>query len=238
MNTTKTLAGLTGIGAALALLLAGCAVEQEEGAGEEATAASQFVACLTAAGVEAKVGDTGHVLVKTGSSDGSISSESSGSGEGSLLTVGDADGSIWNAPASSAYFVDDPDTQDAYAACEQEFPEFTQPEYDPQDDSAVQEYMTQQAEDGLAFARCARDAGFAWVADPAGEEGTTPGIALPADLTEGEFRALLEECFAPELSLAWLVEGQLDFDWQAVLEEFTSGTVVDGSSSVSVGGDE
>ncbi|MFT3799365.1 hypothetical protein [Microbacterium sp.] len=102
----------------------------------------------------------------------------------------------------------------------------------------MQEYMAQQAEDGLTFARCARDAGFAWVADPAGEAGTTAGIALPADLTEEEFRALLEACFDPTLNLAWLIEGELGFDFSAVLAEFSDGAV-SGSSSVSVGeGDE
>ncbi|MFT4029409.1 MAG: hypothetical protein QM675_05995 [Protaetiibacter sp.] len=236
MTITRTSIGLAAA-ACFTLALAGCSADHEEGSGSQTTA-SQFVACLTAAGVEAKVGDTGHVLVKTGSGDGSISSDSSGSGEGSLLTMGDSDGSVWNAPASSAYFADDPDTQDAYAACEQEFPDFTQPEYDPQDDPALQEYLAQQAEDGLTFARCARDSGFAWVADPAGEAGTTAGIALPADLTEEEFRALLEACFEPTMSLAWLIEGELGFDLSAVLEEFTGDAASGNSSTVIVGGDE
>lgn len=242
MNT-RNLIGLTGVATALTLVLAGCSVDQEEGPGLQTTA-SQFVACLTAAGIEAKIGDLGpsdgRVIVKVPSqgSNGEISidSDSDSGGEAPLALISDDSGNTWVAAASSAYFVADPDTQDAYAACEQEYPDFAQPEFDPQNDPQEQEYLAQQAEDALAFARCARDAGFAWVADPAVEDRNTPAIELPADLTEAEYRALLEACYEPELSLAWWIEDELGFDWQAVLEEFTGGTV--GSSSISVGGDE
>ncbi|MFT3799364.1 hypothetical protein [Microbacterium sp.] len=82
MNITRSRIGLAiAAAASLTLALAGCTADREEEQGVQTTA-SQFVACLTAAGVEAKIGETGHVLVKTGTSDDSISSDSSGSGEG------------------------------------------------------------------------------------------------------------------------------------------------------------
>lgn len=224
---------------ATALLLAGCGstgAPAPNGSAAGGTAA-QFVACLTTAGVEAQVGDQGHVLVKVASQseDGgfSVGSGSESGGESPLLMTGDSDGNTWVAASSSVYFADDPDVQDAYAGCESQLPGFAQPELDPQDDPDTRDALAQQAEDGLEFARCAREAGFAWVADPAGEAGSTPAIALPGDVTEDEYRALLEACFTPELNLAWSVAAQLSWDWLAVLDEFTGGVV--GSSSVGVG---
>jgi hypothetical protein len=221
-----------------ALILAGCTTTPDD-ADSDATSgeAARFVACLTAAGVEAKISDQGYVVVKTGSAapDGSVSTTSENTGPGMLMMMSDSEGS-WVAAESSAYFETDTDTQDAYAACEQDVPDFVQPEVDPLDDPQMQEYLAQQAEDGLTFARCAREAGFAWVADPTGEAGTTAAIALPADLTEDEFRALLEACFEPELALAWMIESELGFDWNTVLEEYADG--VSGSSVVVGGGDE
>ncbi len=244
-RTMSTLRAATVMAAAL--VLAGCSGNTPEPS-DSATGgtAGQFVACLTAAGVEARIGDlgpsAGSVLVKVASqsTDGGFSagSGSGSAGEEPLLTIGDDSGNTWVAAASSAYFVDDPDTQDAYAGCEGEFPDFAQPEYDPQSDPQQQDYLEQQAEDALAFARCARDAGFAWVADPAGEAGITPAITLPADVTEDDFRALLEACFTPELNLAWGIPADLSWDWDAVFDEFTGGPVGSSSISVGEGGDE
>ncbi|MFT4235527.1 MAG: hypothetical protein QM607_11090 [Microbacterium sp.] len=236
MLRSKVGIGVAGAGA-LMLALAGCTQDASD-TGETADGASaQFVACLKAAGVDAKISDEGYVLVKIASQiGGSISSSSDDGGEAPIMLVGDGDGSSWVAAQSSAYFTADPDTQDAYAGCEAEHPDFEQPEYDPANDPQVQEQQEQQAAAGLEFARCARDEGFAWVADPDTASGA---IVLPADLTEAEFRAVLTACWdAENPGLAWsLPDGDLGFDWQAVLEEF-SGGVTSGSSSISVGGDE
>lgn len=222
-RTMSTL-GVATAAAALTVTLTACGGAMPAPADDAAEAtASRFVACLTTAGVDAKIGDQGHVLVEVASdaADGEISigSGSGPSGASPLLMVGDSDGSTWVAAASSAYFADDPQTQDAYARCETELPGFVQPEVDAANDPALRDQLARQAEDGLAFARCGRDAGFAWVADPAAEPGTTPAIELPADLAEEEFRALLEACLTPDLTLAWMVPADLGFDWTAVLDE-------------------
>ncbi len=232
MNTSTTgqrMRASLGAGALVALALAACTSTPEVEADRDGTAgaSARFIACLQAAGADAQRSAEGYVLVKVASQtpvDGSTYSvDSTGGGEGALLQMGDSDGDSWVAAQSSAYFVDDPDLQDAYAGCEAEHPDFAQPEYDPEDDPAVQQQLAAQLEAGLAFARCARDDGFAWAADPDAE---TASIALPADLTEDEFRAALTACLddgAP--GLAWtLPPAGLDFDWQAVLDETSGGT--------------
>lgn len=236
MMKSKVGVGIAGAGL-LMLSLAGCTATTTPEPTETAEGGSaQFVACLRAAGVDAKISDEGFVLVKIPTENGSEISvgPDAGGGEAPLLMTGDEDGS-WVAAQSSAYFTADPDTQDAYAGCEAEHPDFEQPEYDPARDPQNQEYLAQQAEAALEFARCARDAGFAWVADPEADTGV---IVLPADLTEADFRAVLTACWTEDnLGLTWdTSEGELSFDWQAVLDEFARGAM-SGSSSDD-GGDE
>jgi hypothetical protein len=217
-----------GAGALVALALAGCTSAPETEAERDAapSSAARFIACLETAGVDAQLSDEGYVLVKVASqtpADGTtFSADSSGGGEGALLHQGDSDGDSWVAVQSSTYFVDDPDLEDAYAGCEADHPDFAQPEYDPEDDPAVQQQLAAQLEAGLAFARCARDDGYAWVADP---DPGTASLSLPVDLTEDEFRAVLTACLDGEApGLAWsLPSAGLDFDWKAVLDESTGG---------------
>ncbi|WP_159502180.1 hypothetical protein [Microbacterium sp. 18062] len=234
--STSTMKNRIGVGVAalLTLALAGCTtVPAPDDAGDEEP--TQFVACLKAAGVDAKISDQGYVVVRIASEsvDGelSIGSGSDDGAESPLLMMGEADGSSWVAAQSSAYFGDDPDTQDAYAACEREHPDFVQPEYDPEDDPAVREQQERQRAAALEFARCARDEGFAWVADPDAASGA---IALPAELTEAEFRAVLTACWSEDdPGLAWSSPAdELGFDWQAVLLDVMGGG---GSFSVTQG---
>lgn len=242
MSTFTMVRGRIGCGAAgvslLMLVLAGCATTTPDTVKTAETApatSTQFVACLKAAGVEAKVSDQGYVLVKIASqTGGSMSSSSDDGGEAPLLMVGDNDGSAWVAAQSSAYFAADPDTQDAYARCEAESPGFAQPEYSPEKDSKVQDQRQQQAASALEFARCARDEGFSWVADPDPQRGA---IVLPATLTEADFRALLTACWGVVRGgLAWAIpSGELGFDWRAVLDEFTGRDTSGGSSSLGRG---
>ncbi|MFT4220885.1 MAG: hypothetical protein QM611_10245 [Microbacterium sp.] len=230
------------------LALAGCAAAAPE-AGEstpDAKAAAAFVACLTSAGVDATVGDAGHVLVKresTGGTEfeiGSAEEAAEGAvttGDGKLLfATGDDQGNFWIAVESSGYFVDDPDTQDAYAACEHQFPDFEQPESDPMSDPQMQEVQEQMTAAALEFARCARDAGFSWVSDPAPDAGGA--VELPAALAEDDFRGALEECYDPEKPLGWATSGTLGFDLNAVLEEFAGGPGSGGISVVEESGGE
>ena len=214
----------------LGSVLAGCAALPNDEDGS-AGASARFVACLNAAGVEARISDDisggAFVLVKIGEIDAdggsSVSSSAESGGEAPLVTMGDSEGS-WVAARSSAYFVDDPDTRDAYAACEAEHTDFAQPDFDPDGDPAVQEQLAAQQQNALDFARCARDEGFAWVADPGPD--SAGAIALPADLTEPEFRAVLTACWdSTDVGFGWsLPADDLGFDWQAVLMEFMDGT--------------
>jgi hypothetical protein len=219
---------LTAIALAAAVALVGCTGAPTEPEPETASAA-QFVACLKAAGVDARVGSQGHALVlvgaaPTGEPGEVVRHESSAEGEAQGWSYSEVDESgSWDAAESAAYFANDPDIHDAYAACEAKHPDFTQPEYDPMKDPEVQQQMAAQQEDELAFARCARDAGFAWVADP--DPATGSGIELPLDLAEAEFRDLLTACWDNERgNVSWRVgsdSGQLDtFDFFEVLEEF------------------
>ncbi|MEV7693601.1 hypothetical protein AB0N73_09755 [Microbacterium sp. NPDC089189] len=226
--TMRTRIGMTVAGAAmLAFAAAGCTASPQDDADADG-ASAPFVACLKAAGVDAKISDDisgGYVLVKIGEPDpgGAVTSSVDDSGgEAPLTMMGDSEG-VWIAAQTSAYFVDDPDTQDAYAACETAHPDFVQPDVDPAGSPAEQEQIAAQQAAALAFARCARDEGFAWVADPGPE--SAGGIALPTDLTEDEFRAVLTACWdAESTGFGWSVPAEEPgFDWQAVLMEFTDG---------------
>ncbi|MFT3799363.1 hypothetical protein [Microbacterium sp.] len=222
--------------AVLALGLAGCTTSPD-GGGSSGSDVAAFVACLKAGGLEAQVGEQGHALVRQAwlqlqGTPGEVQQQefqidSSGAGANALWSMVDDAGVFWVAAEHAAYFADDPDTEDAYAACEATHPDFTQPAYSPQDDPELHAQLAEQQEDGIAFARCARDAGFAWVADP--EPNSGGAIVLPLDLTEDEFRALLTACGKDELSgIGWSVDtptGELDaFDWFGVLDEYTQTT--------------
>lgn len=225
MRTRNVFAALAGLTTAGTLALSGCTSttgpEEPDPAAEASDGASAFLACLTASDVEAKINASGQVLVKTPDEigdDGVISSSDDGSGEGELSMESDDAGNIWVAVASADYFVDSPDVQDAYAACEKEHPDFEQPQFDPGDDPAFQEDAGKQEEDALAFAQCARDQGYSQVADP--DFSAVNGILIPSGFTEQEFRALIEECWDPNSTFAFGSDGELDFEPWAILDEF------------------
>lgn len=210
--------------ALLTLAVSGCT--STPGDGPETDASAAFLACLTAAGVDAKISDQGYVVVRTAEPNAggevSTSTDAGTAGEGVLMEMAGPDGA-WIAVQSSAAFSDDPDTQDAYAACEAEHPDFAQPEWDPASDLDIQAMLAEQEEAALEFARCAREEGFSWVADPSPE--TAGGIALPSDVTEAEFRALLTACGDADTGFGWAISGEgPDFDWTAVLMEFSGGS--------------
>lgn len=207
----------------------------------EGVDAAGFVACLQAAGVEAKVSERGgYVVLRDDSildgatSDGELSiGTDDGGGPGIIYGEGGGDGN-WVAVADSTDLGSDPDLQDAYAACEAELPGFEQPESGGLDDPELQADMAEVEAAALEFARCAREAGHSWVADP--ESGSGGGIELPLDLTESEFRAVLEDCYSPDAgAFGWVTTGELGFDLFAVLDEVGPGGPVAHSS---VSGDQ
>ncbi len=210
------------------LVLTGCASgsERKDSAAKDAAAkgeATRFVACLTSHGLDAKIGAENDLVfvatVDAGTTTGAGGSGATG-GQALMFEYG-KDGRFWAAAKDSRYFAQDPDTQHTYAACESQHPRFHQPEVAVGNAPAVQaEPQENQQKVDLAFARCARDAGFAWVADPS--PATGGGIKLPLDLKEDEFRALLKACYKKNTPwIGWRFDGQLSFDYVAVLQEFT-----------------
>jgi len=145
--------------------------------------AARFVACLHADGIEATIFDGNFVMVpapeaKTLTADNGFA----------LMQITDGSGS-WVAPLSAEFFADDALTHDAWLACEVEVPGFTQPTTPAHADQIA------QVEPALAFAQRARDAGFAWVADP---EPNMPGITIPEWVDATELRAMLEAAWDPD----------------------------------------
>jgi len=215
---------LTAIALAAAVALVGCTGAPTEPEPETASAA-QFVACLKAAGVEARVGTQGHALVlvggpPTGEPGEVVRHESSAEGEAQGWSYGEVDESgSWDAAETAAYFADDPDTQDAYAACEKKHPDFTQPQFDPTKDPEFTEMQGEQQEAALAFAQCARKNGYPEIADP-GPGSMGGSIMIPAGFTEDDFRALIEACYDPTTGFGFGSNEDLGFEPWTILEEF------------------
>lgn len=230
-----TTLAVTAAAAVVVFLTAGCTTTPPTGdAPVSENGAARFVACLEREGLDARIADgQGYVMVRTGeaASSGAVSEVGSADGDASPLMVQSGSDGTWVAPADAAYFVDDPVAHDAYATCQAEVPDFAQPRYDPDSDPSLADAREKQRISGLEFASCARDAGFAWVADPAAD--SFGAIALPADLTEAEFRSLLAACWDPETSdFGWQTpESGLSFDLTTVLTDVGGGRAVSSGSS-------
>ncbi len=212
---------VTAAGALLTLAaLAGCSgtAAPETDPAAQAESAKRFVACLTANGVRAQAGDARDNAVFVYVWAGEATEEVGRDDHHSVAYLQDENGDLWSAVTSAEAFADDPATQEAYADCEADHPEFAQPEFeaDPGDDAQMAEDLARQQESALEFARCAREAGFTWLADPA--DG---GIYLPNDITEGDFRALLTACWTTESNFGIGLEdvGEPSFDLFAVWDE-------------------
>lgn len=223
MKTRTLFPALAAFTLAGALTLTGCsntdATKDPNPTGQGSDAASAFLACLTAAKVEAKINDQGMVLVKSGKiadSEGDAFGTSPDDGE-ILLAEGDEAGNTWIAPADADYFANDPDTQDAWTSCEKQH-SFTQPQYDPMNDPRFQEDQAKQEEAALAFAKCARENGFTQIADPDAAMGGA--VLIPDGFTESDFRALAEACYDPMSAFAFATSENLGFEPWTILEEF------------------
>jgi hypothetical protein len=197
-------------GAALIVGLAGCTPAPDSDAARADTAA-RFIACLQGSGVEAQSDETGLVLVLLPV----VSTDDATDYVDDLRsTMVDESGALWVAVEKGESFID-PDTKDAYTTCESDHPDFAQPAYtDPFNEAEMEAARLAQVESALEFARCGRDAGFAWVPDP-DDQG---GIILPSDLTEEEFRAVLAACFTPDAPIGFGVDpdAPVSFDWMSV----------------------
>ena len=216
--------------AALFTTLAGCSLL---GASPDPTAtsaandalAAKFVACLTEQGQTAKIMEGGMVaLLLPGElgdeGPGEFSSSDDGDGDtlGMVAIMEDEDGQ-WMAATDAAAFPEDDGLRDAWAACEQEIPDFEQPE-PPMNGNGDSVTAEDQMEAALAFAECARDNGYADFPDP----DDNGAMNLPTDITEDGFRQLLEDCMDPEQPMGLMIDKEtadaLDFDMMAVMQDF------------------
>jgi hypothetical protein len=213
--------------AAMLAVLAGCSLlntpKPTNTTAANDAAAAKFVACLIAEGQTAKILNGGQVgmLLPDGaledipSSGGNQSTDGGGAPMGMTSVIKDDEGE-WQASSDAAGYPEDGGMRDAWTACETEVPEFTQPQ--PQHGDTTS--SADQVKAALAFAKCARENGYADFPDPT-DEGS---MNLPSDITEDGFRALLEDCFDPDAGVGFGIQKEtadkLDFDLMAVMDDF------------------
>ncbi len=209
-------------------------------------AAARFVTCLTDEGQTAKIVDGGQVglLMPDAAGDGGMgtlsdSTATMGGEEMAITTiVSDEDGMWLAATAASGY--PEEGQRAAWEKCEEEVPEFAQPEPDMSGADGAQTQMISPEdliESGLAFAACARDNGFAAFADP-DADGM---LEMPVGITEDEARTLLEACAEktgemPPMFTPESIES-VDFDWFALMNEYFEGGFM-AATTLPSGGEE
>ncbi|WP_197055672.1 hypothetical protein [Microbacterium sp. ZOR0019] len=216
--------------------------------GANDAAAARFVTCLTDEGQTAKIVDGGHVglLMPDAPGDGGLgtlsdSTATMGGGEEMAMTMmfSDEEG-MWLASTAASGYPEEGGQRAAWEKCEEEVPEFTQPEPDMSAADGAQTQMIspeQIIESGLAFAACARDNGFAAFADP-DADGM---LEMPVGITEDEARTLLEACAEktgemPPMFTPESIES-VDFDWFALMNEYFEGGFM-AATTVPSGGEE
>jgi hypothetical protein len=211
--------------AAMMAVLAGCSLlntpQPTNTSAANDAAAAKFVACLIAEGQTAKIltgGMVGMKLPDRVQDDGLTDAGSKGSHpQGMTRVVKDDDGE-WQASTTAEGYPEDGGMRDAWATCAVKVPTFKQPEPDPNGNSVSHAYQVKAA---LAFAKCARENGFADFPDP-NDDGE---MNLPSGITEDGFRSLLEDCFDPDakgggFQIPQEQADKLDFDLTAVMDDF------------------
>lgn len=212
------------------LVLAGCTAPPapNDAAGNNDEAAARFVACLQAAGQTAGIIEGGMVallLPEDSSPDEgeSFTSEGSGGDGPSMTSLMMDDRGTWQASDSAAGYPEEGGLRAAWAGCEEEVPEFEQPEPDMSGGDFKEVTSEEAAEASLAFAECARENGFAGFPDP----DANGMLNFPAGVTEDGFRALLDACIDEDSdifpSFSQESTESFDFDWMAVMHEFMEG---------------
>ena len=238
---------------AVAVLAACSAPSADDRAKDDAAndaAATRFVTCLTGEGQTAKIVDGGQVGVLmpdapgegelgTLSGGGSVSLDG-GDGEDMPMTmIFSDDEGTWLASTSAAGYPEEGGQRAAWEKCEEEVPEFEQPEPDISGEGAETKMISSEEiiEAGLAVAACARENGFTDFADP-DADGM---LELPVGITEDEARTLLEACAdavgdMPPMFTPKSVESA-DFDWFALIGEYFEGAF-SAATVLPSGGDE
>lgn len=254
MFDSKSRRSLAVVPAVVALFaLAACAGptgddKAKDGANDKA--AARFVTCLTDEGQTAKIVEGGQVglLMPDAPTEGSVGTLSdsttsldAGAGEEVAMTMvfSDEDGT-WLASTAASGYPEEGGQRAAWEKCEEEVPEFTQPEPDisAADGSQTQMFSPEEfIEAGLAFAACARENGFTDFADP-DADGM---LELPVGITEDEARTLFEACAEtagdmPPMFTPESVES-VDFDFFALIGEFFEGAF-SAATVLPSGGDE
>ena len=220
------------------------------GDGANDAAAARFVSCLTDEGQTAKIIEGGQVglLMPDAPLDGDMGTLSTGStslsaGEGEEMAMSmifsDDDGT-WLASTAASGYPEDGGQRAAWEKCEEEVPEFEQPEPDISASAGSQTQMFSPEEfmqSALDFAACARENGFTDFADPDADAM----LELPAGITEDEARTLLDACAdtAGDLPPMFTQESieAVDFDWFAVMAEYFEGAF-SAATVLPSGGDE
>lgn len=230
MRNRSTLTLLTGLaGVALCAALTGCTSTVPAGSGSPSKPATNtstdpaaaFLSCLKQEEVEAKLNGNGQVMVKLPSTEdqngGQIGIGTGSGGSEAILGIeGDDAGNQWLIAAAPEAF-EDPAIRASYATCQSQHPGFTQPDYDPQSDPAVVEQQRKDEAAALAFAQCARAAGFSNWSDPTPEMGGA--VVLPAGITQDEFREVAKACWDPDSTVPLGMPSDLGWDPWDILDE-------------------
>lgn len=215
----------------VAVALAACTATPEDGkdAAADDAAAKRFVTCLTDEGQTAKILDGGQVglLLPDAPQDetGAGTLLDAAGGDSMVMVFMDDDGQ-WMASTTADGYPEDGGMREAWMTCEEQVPEFDQPEPDISavEGANIETFsLADQMEASLAFAACARKNGYADFADP-DADGM---LELPRGITEDEARSLLDAC-SDALGDAFPMVSpksleSLDFDWFAVAGEYFDG---------------
>ncbi|WP_337000568.1 MULTISPECIES: hypothetical protein [unclassified Microbacterium] len=254
MFNSKTARTLVVMPAVVALFaLAACSAPSADDKAKDGAndaAAARFVTCLTGEGQTAKIVEGGQVGLlmpdaPTGSGEvtslGSATPLGAGDGEEMAMTMifSDEDGT-WLASTAASGYPEEGGQRAAWEKCEEEVPEFTQPEPDMSGAEGAQTQVMSPEEfieAGLAFAACARENGFTDFADPDADGMLT----LPKGISEDEARTLLDACAEttgdmPPMFTQKSIEAA-DFDWFALMGEYYEG-MFSAATVLPSGGDE
>ena len=230
MRNRSTLTTLTAFaGVALCAVLSGCTSTVPAASGSptgqpaadaNTDPATAFLGCLKQEEAEAKLNSKGQVMVKMPSAEGEPGGQQLEMGSGGPDSVlgmeGDSEGNRWLIAAAPDAF-EDPAVRASYSTCQSRHPEFTQPDYDPQSDPEVIEQQQKDEAAALAFAQCARAAGFSNWADPTPQDGGS--IVLPAGITQDEFRELAKACWDPDSTVPIGMPADLGWEPFDILDE-------------------
>jgi len=215
---------------------------------DPAVAEGRFIACLRQEGIQARsTGSAVEVLFDAVSATPDQASNISSDVFRSLgdyeytthvSTGGDDSGMvgnivIWVTPVDERAFIGgDPrndEFHDAWVTCQSQHPDFNQPDLQEaaaEMDAEMRAEVDRRMAIALPFAQCARQNGFAWVADPLPVPPEYGSITIPRQVTGEEFQHLLEHCIDPDIDLevegnigpTWRADGVLSFDLSEVLD--------------------